>query len=76
MGTVKYPSHAEISELTPEERLLLIEDVWVTLASHPDSLPLNEDHKQEIDFRLAEWRRSGATGSAWPDVRDRITRRK
>jgi hypothetical protein len=29
---MKYPSHAELSELTPEERLQLIEDVWETLA--------------------------------------------
>jgi putative addiction module component (TIGR02574 family) len=73
---MKYPSLAELTELTPDERLRLIEDVWETLASDSDSLPLSDDHRREIDLRLEALRRSSDRGSAWPDVRERIAGRK
>jgi putative addiction module component (TIGR02574 family) len=62
---MKYPSHAELSELTPAERLQLIEDVWETLATDLGSLPLSDEHQREIDLRLEVWRQGGSNGSTW-----------
>ena len=72
---MKYPTQEELLELSRSERLRLIEDVWETFVSEPQSLPLNEDHRQELDRRIEAWERDPEGGQAWPVVRKRITDR-
>ena len=40
----------EILQLTPDQRLELVEDIWDSLT--PDQVPLPEWHKLELDRRL------------------------
>jgi putative addiction module component (TIGR02574 family) len=39
----------EILKLPPAERLELVEEVWDSLAASPDSVPVPEWHKAELD---------------------------
>ncbi len=48
---------AEILKLPPEERMRLLEIIWASLASDPDSVPLGDAHRAVIDERLAEHER-------------------
>jgi len=42
----------QVLKLPPAERLQLIEDVWDSLAATPDSVPVPEWHKAELDRLL------------------------
>ena len=70
---MKYPSQQELLELTGDERLKLLEDVWDTFVNDPDALPLSEGHAEELDRRLEALRRDPGATLDWAQVRRRIT---
>jgi putative addiction module component (TIGR02574 family) len=72
---MRYPTRGELCELSPIERLKLIEDVWETFAGDPESLPLSDEDEKIIDARLAAWRSDPNVGSSWDEVRRRIIAR-
>jgi hypothetical protein len=41
----------DFSNLTPEERIQLAEDLWDSLAEIPESVPLTEAQAEELDRR-------------------------
>jgi putative addiction module component (TIGR02574 family) len=45
---------AEILDLPTAERLRLVEDIWDSLATSIDQLPVPEWHREELDHRLAD----------------------
>ena len=65
----------DFSELTPDERIQLAEDLWDSLDDRPEILPLTEAQTREIDRRLADYRRDGDPGQPWDAVLDRIEAR-
>ena len=65
----------DFSELTPDERIQLAEDLWDSLDDRPEILPLTEAQAREIDRRLAAYRRDGDPGQPWDAVLDRIEAR-
>jgi len=62
-----------LQELTPSERILLAEDLWDSVASDEQLFPLTEDHKLELDVRLASYSADPKAGDSWENVRDRIS---
>jgi putative addiction module component (TIGR02574 family) len=40
--------------LKPQQRLRLVQDIWNSLVSEPESVRIPEMHKRVIDARLAE----------------------
>jgi len=42
----------DFSNLTPEERIQLAEDLWDSLAEIPESVPLTEAQAEELDRRV------------------------
>ncbi len=63
----------EISRLTPAEKLQLVEELWDTLAAHPDQLPIPASHAKLLDEDQASYQANPAQGSPWPEVKARIT---
>jgi putative addiction module component (TIGR02574 family) len=58
-------------ELTPAERLELVEELWDSLA--PEDLPpLTDELMQELDRRYEALVRDPTRGSSWEDVRARL----
>ena len=72
---MRYPTHEDLLELTPDDRLRLLEDVWDTFVEEPASLPLSDEHRQELDRRLIEFHAGPSAGADWDEVRKRITRK-
>ena len=72
---MKYPTQEELQELSPGERMRLLEDVWDTFVSASGSLPLSDEHAEEIDRRMELWQRDPTVGADWADVKKRITGR-
>ena len=42
----------EISQLSTPEKILLVEDLWDSIASDDSHIPVPESHKAELDRRL------------------------
>ena len=64
-----------IGDLTPEERLRLIEELWDSLNEAPESIPLINAQREELDRRLDDLERSGPEGIPWDDVLQQIRSR-
>lgn len=63
-------SKIDVKELSTEERLNLIEQIWDSLED--EDVPVTEAQKAELDRRIEEMDRDGKRGIPWEDVLDRI----
>jgi len=62
----------DIERLTREEQLELLDRLWDSLGRDPEALPLTEEQKRDLDVRLDELEREGATGLTWDEALERI----
>ena len=65
-------STIDIAKLSPQERLILIEQLWESLSSTPEALPVTDAQREELDRRLDELDREGPVGIPWDEVLQRI----
>lgn len=65
-------SLADVLELSVPERIQLVEDIWDTIATVPQPLPLTELQREELDRRLEEYQKHPEDGSPWEEVKSRI----
>jgi putative addiction module component (TIGR02574 family) len=64
-----------IGDLSPEERLRLIEELWDSLSAKPGAVPVTDDQREELDRRLDDLERSGPEGIPWEQVLQQIRSR-
>ncbi len=57
-----------VDELSPEERLQLIEELWDSLREKPESVPLTDAQREELNRRLDDLDESGPVIIPWEDV--------
>jgi putative addiction module component (TIGR02574 family) len=64
-------SQTDISvfDLSPSEKLQLVEDLWDDLAAKPSDVPVLDSQIEELDRRKANLMSSPATGLTWDEVR-------
>jgi putative addiction module component (TIGR02574 family) len=62
----------DITSLTAEERLELLERLWDSLSSDPGAIPLTDAQRAELDRRLDELDRDGPAGLPSEDVLGRL----
>ncbi len=65
----------DLSKLSPDERLHLLEEIWDSLIDDPSAVPLTEAQREELDRRLDELETEGPAGIPWRDVLDQISNR-
>jgi putative addiction module component (TIGR02574 family) len=65
----------DIASMTPAERLSLLEELWDSLASEPEGVPLTSAQRAELDRRLDELDADGPVGIPWDEVLSRIRSR-
>ena len=66
---------ADILGLSVSERIQLVQDIWDSIAEVPDSIPLTDEQKAELDRRLDAYRKDPHSGSPWSIVRERFKSR-
>jgi putative addiction module component (TIGR02574 family) len=64
-----------IDRLSIAERILLVEEIWNSIADEPESLEVPESHKEELDRRIAACEADPTAGSPWPEVKARLLKR-
>ena len=68
------PSGLSIFDLSPSEKLQLVEDLWDDLAGTPESVPVHEWQKQELARRKANLVKNPTSGLSWEQVKQRVRR--
>lgn len=66
---------ADIIDLSVEERIQMVEDIWDSIAAVPEAVSLSEEQKRALDRRLEAYHRNPDAGSPWIEVRERIRNR-
>ncbi|MDA0809839.1 MAG: addiction module protein [Planctomycetota bacterium] len=61
-----------VFDLSPSEKLQLVEDLWDDLASNPEDVVIHDWQKEELDRRKENLQQTSARGSSWDDVKRRI----
>jgi putative addiction module component (TIGR02574 family) len=56
----------QAKQLTPADRLELIEELWQSL--NPDEFPVTAAEKSMLDERLADLAENPSSGRSWEDV--------
>lgn len=62
----------DILALPPEERIRIVEAIWDSIAAEPETLPVTQAQKQEIEDRLSEFRRDPSIAIPWEIARARL----
>ncbi len=65
-------SISDVLKLPVGERIRLVEDIWDSIASVPEAVPLTDAQRRELDRRIEAYHRDPRAGSPWPQVRKRI----
>ena len=66
----------EILSLSVRDRLELIEEIWDSIASNPETVPMTSAQKEELDRRKLEHVIDPSAAKPWSEVRDRLLNRK
>ena len=61
-----------VFDLSPSEKLQLVEDLWDDLASTPELIPIYEWQKQELARRRANLQKNPALALPWDEVKRRV----
>jgi len=66
---------ASIFDLSPSEKLQLVEDLWDDLAAAPEAVPVHEWQKEELARRKANLMRTPTSALTWEEVKRRVRAR-
>jgi putative addiction module component (TIGR02574 family) len=61
-----------LKNLSPEEKLILVGELWDELAARPVVFPPREDHINLLKERLENYRKNPTDVVAWEQVKARI----
>jgi putative addiction module component (TIGR02574 family) len=64
-----------VFELSPSEKLQLVEDLWDGLAADPESVPVHEWQKKELTRLNENLLKNPASGLTWDEVKRRVRAR-
>jgi putative addiction module component (TIGR02574 family) len=64
-----------VFDLSPAEKLQLVEDLWDHLAATPAAVPIHDWQKEELERRKANLAKNPASGLSWEEVKRRIRSR-
>jgi putative addiction module component (TIGR02574 family) len=69
------PAAKRISDLSPSEKLQLVEDLWDDLAATPNAIPVHDWQREELDRRKAAFDSAPESARKWDEVQRDIRER-
>ncbi len=66
---------SSVFDLSPTEKLQLVEDLWDDLAAIPDAVPVYDWQKQELARRKTNLKNNPGSEVYWEEVKQRIRHR-
>ena len=61
-----------VFDLSPPEKMQLVEDLWDDLAANPETVPVHEWQRAELARRKANLMSNPASGLSWEEVKRRV----
>ena len=61
-----------VFDLSPSEKLQLVEDLWDDLAATPEAVPVHDWQKEELARRKANLLSKPTSGLSWDEVKRRV----
>lgn len=65
---------SDILELSISERIQIVEDIWDSIATEKNEVPLTDDLREELDLRLEAYHKNPEDGASWEGLKDRLSR--
>ena len=62
-----------IKKLSVAERILLVEEIWDSIAVEQEVMEVTEAQKCELDQRLASFEASEHEGRSWEEIKNNLT---
>ena len=62
----------DFSHLSTAERIIVVEEIWDSIAVEQAETPLTPAQQAELDRRLQAYRNSPGAGDSWEAVKSRI----
>jgi putative addiction module component (TIGR02574 family) len=69
-------SAADILELSIEERINLVGEIWDSIAAVPEQVEISAELRELLEKRLTDHRDNPKAGSPWKEVKARILANK
>jgi putative addiction module component (TIGR02574 family) len=63
---------SEIKKLSVAERILIVEEIWDSIADEQEALQLTEAQRAELDRRLASCDATPNEGRSWEEIKRRL----
>jgi len=63
---------SDILQLSIAERIQLAEDIWDSIASAPESVPVTDEQRQELDRRLQAYAQNPEEGVSWDELKEKV----
>jgi putative addiction module component (TIGR02574 family) len=61
-----------VFDLSPSEKLQLVEDLWDDLAASPEAIPVHDWQKAELARRKENLSKNPGSGLTWDEVKRRV----
>ena len=59
----------QINRLSIAERILLVEEIWDSIARENESFELTQSQRDELDRRLASFKDNPSQGRTWEEIK-------
>jgi len=63
---------SSVFDLSPAEKLRLVEDLWDDIAAHPDAVPVFGWQQRELESRKARLEAIPASAIGWEEIKRRV----
>jgi len=63
---------AQIRKLSVADRILLVQDIWDSIAEEHESLKITVAQQDVLDRRIVTYSELPGEGSTWDEVKDRL----
>ncbi|MBI2427720.1 MAG: addiction module protein [Ignavibacteriales bacterium] len=66
----------EIKNLSISERILLVEEIWDSIAKENGAFELTQSQKDELDRRSEAFRKNPQLGRSWEEIKSEFMQRR
>jgi len=65
----------EVERLDLSEKLMLVEDIWDSIANSHSKIPVPQWHKEELDKRYKAYKKGDLELHSWDDIKKTISKK-
>jgi putative addiction module component (TIGR02574 family) len=65
-----------IDQMSVAQRILLVEEIWDSIASEEAEVPLTDAQRQDLERRIAAYEANPKAGSSWEEVKARLRKER